>query len=149
MECLREDSRQGEHLSGQVGEVSQNKDEAWLNDLDVFGASGQKRDQQTEHKAQEGTAKRHHEEWNCRESEKEDTRTKCYPTYVTLTLCNNLCVHTASLKPNPSRFHWNHISLIPLMISTASIWDPPSDTNASNTLKSTWENKDKKVNVLC
>lgn len=27
--------------------------------------------------------------------------------------------------------------LIPLMISTASIWDPPRETNESNTLKST------------
>lgn len=67
MDYSRQDGRQGEHLSSQVGEVSQDEDEAWLNNLDVFSASGQKRDQQTEHKAYEGSTKRHHKEGNCRE----------------------------------------------------------------------------------
>ncbi len=66
IEYSRQDGRQGEHLSRQVGKVSQDEDEARLNDLDVFGASGQQRDEKTEHKAQEGTTKRHHEEGNCR-----------------------------------------------------------------------------------
>ena len=65
----RKDGRQGQHLRGQVGEVSQHEDEARLDDLDVFGASGQKRDQQAEHKANERTSKRHHEEGNCSERE--------------------------------------------------------------------------------
>lgn len=60
----RKDGRQGEHLSRQVGEVSQDEDEAWLDDLDVFSASGQKRDQEAKHKAHEGTTKRHHKEGN-------------------------------------------------------------------------------------
>lgn len=67
MEYSRKDGRQGEHLSSQVGEISQDEDEAWLNDLDVFSASGQKRDQQAEHKAHEGATKRHHKEGNWRE----------------------------------------------------------------------------------
>lgn len=58
----RQDGRQGEHLSREVGEVSQDEDKAWLDDLDVFSASGQERDQQAEHKAQEGTTERHHKE---------------------------------------------------------------------------------------
>lgn len=32
------------------------------------------------------------------------------------------------------------------MISTASIWEPPSDTKASNTLKSTWDEKETRHN---
>lgn len=64
MEYSRKDGRQGEHLSSQVGEVSQDEDEAWLNDLDVFCAPGKKRDQQAKHKAHEGATKRHHEEGN-------------------------------------------------------------------------------------
>lgn len=35
--------------------------------------------------------------------------------------------------------------LMPLMISTASISAPPSDTNASNTLNSTWGNMEIKM----
>ena len=66
VEYLRKDGRQREHLSCQVGEVSQDKDEARLDDLDVFSASGHKRDQQAEHEAHEGTAKRHHKEGNWR-----------------------------------------------------------------------------------
>lgn len=58
----REDGRQGQHLRSQVGQVSQDKYEARLNDLDVFGASGQKRNQQAENHPQEGATERHHEE---------------------------------------------------------------------------------------
>lgn len=69
----RKDGRQGEHLSSQVGEVSQDENKAGLDDLDVFSASGQKRDQQAEHEAHEGTAKRHHKEGNWRERERKRT----------------------------------------------------------------------------
>lgn len=66
----REDGRQGEHLSGQVGKVSQHKDKAWFNDLDVSRAPRQKGNQETEHKAQEGTTKCYHKEGNCNERKK-------------------------------------------------------------------------------
>lgn len=36
IENSRKDGRQGEHISCQVGEVSQDEDKAWLNDLDIF-----------------------------------------------------------------------------------------------------------------
>lgn len=62
MEYSRQDGRQGEHFSCQVSEVSQDENKAWLDDLDVFSASGQERDQQAEHKAHEGTTERHHKE---------------------------------------------------------------------------------------
>lgn len=62
----RKDGRQGEHLSRQVGEVSQDEDKAWLYDLDVFSAPGQKGDQEAKHKANEGTTKGHHKEGNCK-----------------------------------------------------------------------------------
>lgn len=60
----REDGRQGEHLGCQVGEVPQDKDETSLNNLDIFSAPGQKWDQNAEYEANEGAAKRHHEEGN-------------------------------------------------------------------------------------
>lgn len=58
----RKDGGKGEHLSRQVGQVSHHKDEAGLDYLDVFSASGQKAHQQAEHKTQEGTAKGNHKE---------------------------------------------------------------------------------------
>lgn len=65
MENSRKDGGQGEHLSRQVGQVPQDKDEAGFDDLDVFSASGQKWGEQAEHKAKQGTSKCHHEEGNC------------------------------------------------------------------------------------
>ena len=62
VENSRKDGGEWEHLSRQVGEVSKDEDEARLDDLDVFGASGQKRDEQTKHQAHEGATERHHEE---------------------------------------------------------------------------------------
>lgn len=70
MEHSRKDGRQGEHLGSQVGEVSHDKDEARLNDLDVFRASGQKREKYAKHQAEEGAAKRHHKEGNWRQKKK-------------------------------------------------------------------------------
>lgn len=74
MKYSRQDGGQGEHLSGQVGEVSQDEDERWLNYLDLLSDFGQERDQQAEHKAQKGTTKRHHKEgyWK----ERDDTCVK-------------------------------------------------------------------------
>lgn len=61
---LRENGRQGEHLCREVGEVSQNEDEARLDDLDVLSAPGHKRNQDSKHKAKKGATKRHHKEGN-------------------------------------------------------------------------------------
>lgn len=59
---LRQDSGQRKHLSCQVGEVAQDEDEAWLDDLDVLCASGQERDQQSKDNTNQGASECHHEE---------------------------------------------------------------------------------------
>lgn len=64
LEHSRKDGRKGEHLSRQVGEVSEDEDKAGLYDLDVFSAPGQKGDQDAKHEANEGTTKRHYKEGN-------------------------------------------------------------------------------------
>lgn len=83
MEHLRQDGRQGEHLGRQVGEVSQDEDEAWLDDLDVLSASGQQRDQQAKHEPNEGTTERHHKEgnWSKKERDRCETLSSCYSAY--------------------------------------------------------------------
>lgn len=70
---VRKDGRKGEHLSCQVGQVSHHKDEARLDYLDVFGASGQKAHQYAKHHTQEGTTKGNHEKWNCNRRRKNET----------------------------------------------------------------------------
>lgn len=65
MRHSREDGRQREHLGCEVGQVSQDEDEARLNDLYLLGASGQQSDQQAKHKAHQGTTEGHHEEGDC------------------------------------------------------------------------------------
>lgn len=59
---LRENGGQGEHLRRQVGEVSQDEDEARLDDLDVLRAPGHKGNEDSKHKAKQGATKSHHKE---------------------------------------------------------------------------------------
>lgn len=64
MGCLRENGRQRQHLRREVGEVSQNEDEARLDDLDVLSAPGHKRYQDPKDKAKKGATECHHKEGN-------------------------------------------------------------------------------------
>lgn len=81
-EYSRKDGREWEHLSRQVGEVSQDEDEARLDDLDVFSASGHKRDEQTKHEAHEGATERHHEEGNWRRRKRKHAQIVTFMLFI-------------------------------------------------------------------